>query len=92
MARDRAPAGAARSSRCELALRGSGATSRGSIFQRVLLLTLVVSLGGLIVLLWTCSRRRSPVLLDRGCDFFTCGYSSLRQRAGVRQGLSGRCS
>lgn len=55
----------------------------------MLLLTLFISLGVLLVLLWTTWTTAQPVFTDRGWDFVRSDVSSLASRAGVWQGIVG---
>jgi phosphate transport system permease protein len=73
----------------ELALRGRRVDVRGRAFQAMLLLTLLISLGVLLVLLWTTWTTAQPVFTDRGWDFVRSDVSSLASRAGVWQGIVG---
>ena len=73
----------------ELALRGRRVDVRGRAFQAMLLLTLFISLGVLLVLLWTTWTTAQPVFTDRGWDFVRSDVSSLASRAGVWQGIVG---
>ena len=73
----------------ELALRGRRVDVRGRTFQALLLLTLLISLGVLLVLLWTTWNTAQPVFTDRGWDFVRSDVSSLASRAGVWQGIVG---
>jgi len=73
----------------ELALRGRRIDVRGRAFQALLLLTLFISLGFLLVLLWTTWTTAQPVFTDRGWDFVRSDVSSLASRAGVWQGIVG---
>jgi len=73
----------------DLVLRGRRHDVRGRLFQAALLLTLLASLGVLLVLLWTTWSEAAPVLAERGLDFVTSDTSSLSSRAGVHQGLIG---
>lgn len=73
----------------ELALRGRRVDVRGRAFQAMLLLTLFISLGVLLVLLWTTWTSAQPVFTDRGWDFVRSDVSSLASRAGVWQGIVG---
>ena len=67
---------------CERALPGQRRDVRRIIFQLLLLLTLVFALGVLLVLLLDRRHRTAiPVLLDRGGEVFTSGYSSLPANA-----------
>ena len=73
----------------ERALRGKRADVSGVAFHAALLLTLVASLGILLVLLWTTWQKAQPVFAERGLDFVTSNGSALAFRAGVRQGIIG---
>jgi phosphate transport system permease protein len=73
----------------ELALRGRRVDVRGRAFQALLLLTLLISLGVLIILLWTTWNTAQPVFTERGWDFVRSDVSSLASRAGVWQGIVG---
>jgi phosphate transport system permease protein len=73
----------------ELALRGRRTDVLGRAFQAALLLTLLLSLGFLVVLLWTTWSAAAPVFQDRGFDFVTSNMSALPSRAGVLQGIIG---
>jgi phosphate transport system permease protein len=73
----------------ELALRGRRVDVRGRAFQAMLLLTLLISLGVLLVLLWTTWNTARPVFTERGWDFVRSDVSSLASRAGVWQGIVG---
>lgn len=73
----------------EAALRGRRGEVRGRVFQGTLLLTLLVSLGVLLTLVWTTWNQASPVFAERGWSFVTSNLSSLASRAGVRQGVVG---
>jgi phosphate transport system permease protein len=71
------------------ALSGRRTDVRGIVFQLLLLLTLVLAFAVLIVLLVDVSRTAIPVLMDRGEQIFSSGYSSLPENAGIRYGLIG---
>lgn len=73
----------------ERALRGRRADVGGRAFQGLLLLTLLISLGVLVVLLWTTWNTAQPVFAERGWDFVRSDVSSLASRAGVWQGIVG---
>lgn len=73
----------------EEALRGKRVDVRGRAFRLLLLLTLLASLGVLIVLLWTTWDRAQPVFAERGFGFVRSDVSSLASRAGVWQGVVG---
>ncbi len=71
------------------ALRGRRMDFSGLAFHGALLLTLVLSLGVLVVLLLQIGRDGLPVLTERGTEFLTSPNSSLADRAGVWQGIVG---
>lgn len=73
----------------EEALRGKRVDVRGRAFRLLLLLTLLASLGVLVVLLWTTWDRAQPVFAERGFGFVRSDVSSLASRAGVWQGVVG---
>ena len=73
----------------QAALLGRRADVRGRLFQAALLLTLLISLGVLVVLLITVIVDAWPVLAERGAEFVSSNTSSIESRAGVRQGLIG---
>jgi phosphate transport system permease protein len=73
----------------QAALLGRKADVRGRLFEAALLLTLLISLGVLVVLLTTVIIDAWPVLAERGADFVSSNTSSIETRAGVRQGLIG---
>jgi phosphate transport system permease protein len=73
----------------QAALLGRRADVRGRLFEAALLLTLLISLGVLVVLLTTVIVDAWPVLAERGADFVSSNTSSIDSRAGVRQGLIG---
>ncbi|HEY7477847.1 MAG TPA: phosphate ABC transporter permease PstA [Actinomycetota bacterium] len=73
----------------DAALRGQKRDVKGLLFKGVLLLTLLISLGVLIVLLWKVVADALPVFQDRGWSFVTSNTSPLPNQAGVRQGLIG---
>jgi phosphate transport system permease protein len=73
----------------ELALRGRHRDVAGRVFQAALLLSLLLSLGILIVLLGSALSAAWPVLSTRAGDFVTSNVSRLDTRAGVRQGIVG---
>ena len=70
-------------------LKGKSFDWRSSVFQFVLLLSLLLSLAVLIVLLVDVTRDGFSVFQDRGTDFVRSGLSSLPDRAGIWQGLIG---
>jgi phosphate transport system permease protein len=71
------------------ALLGRKLDLRGAVFEGALLLALLISLLVLVTLLTDIVRTGLPVFQDRGLDFVTSRVSSLPDRAGVVQGLSG---
>ena len=73
----------------ELSLHGRGHDVRGRILQAGLLLSLLASVGVLVVLLWTTWSQAAAVFAERGVGFVIEDTSSLASRAGVRQGLVG---
>jgi phosphate transport system permease protein len=73
----------------ERALRRRRVDVRGQTFQALLLLTLLISLGFLVVLVWTTWTTAQPVFTERGWDFVRSDVSSLATRAGVWQGIVG---
>jgi phosphate transport system permease protein len=73
----------------ELALRGQRHDVWGRVFAAALLLTLLASLGVLIVLLASVLADAWPVLSTRGVGFLNGNLSQFESRAGVRQGLVG---
>jgi phosphate transport system permease protein len=60
-----------------------------TIFQFLLLLTLILALAVLLVLLAQVTVKALPVLQDRGGQILSSGYSALAERAGVRYGIVG---
>ncbi|HET7234899.1 MAG TPA: phosphate ABC transporter permease PstA [Actinomycetota bacterium] len=71
------------------ALSGRHFDLKGFVFQIALLLTLVFALAVLIILLLDVLRTAVPLLLERGEQILTSGYSSLPANAGIKQGLIG---
>jgi phosphate transport system permease protein len=71
------------------ALSGRHFDLKGFVFQFALLLTLVFALAVLIILLLDVLRIAVPLLLERGEQILTSGYSSLPANAGIKQGLIG---
>jgi phosphate transport system permease protein len=71
------------------ALSGRRRGSRETAFSLLLFLTLAVALVVLLVLLFSVARTAIPVLRTRGGEIFRQGYSSLPERAGLKQGLVG---
>ncbi|CAN5604487.1 phosphate ABC transporter permease PstA [soil metagenome] len=62
---------------------------RGYLFEGALLMTLVISLGVLVTLLFDVTSRGAGVLIERGPDFLTSITSSRADRSGVVQGIIG---
>lgn len=73
----------------QAALSGRSADVRGQVFRAALLLSLLLSIGVLVVLLATIVVGAWPVLSTRGAEFLTSNVSSLPEQTGVRQGLTG---
>jgi phosphate transport system permease protein len=70
-------------------LRGGATDWRGVFLEGALLLSLLVSLGVLLVLLADIVVTALPVLTDRPVDFLTSPMSARAERAGIVQGLIG---
>jgi phosphate transport system permease protein len=70
-------------------LRGRRGDLRGYVFQVLLLLSLLISLLFLVVLLTDIVVKALPVFQERGTDVVRANISSLPERAGVAQGISG---
>lgn len=70
-------------------LRGKRHDPGGRIFEAVLLLTLLLSLGVLLTLLVDIINTGWEVFASRKTDFLTSNLSSIASRAGVWQGLVG---
>jgi phosphate transport system permease protein len=82
------PAGQVRGSVERALLRGrSDAASR--MFEWLLLVGLLLSLGVLIVLVGSTLVTAWPVFQERGTDFLTSDVSSIPSRTGVHQGIVG---
>lgn len=62
---------------------------RSYLFEAVLVLLLIISLGVLAWLLTVVFVRGAPTILDRGVDFFTSSLASQAEEAGVAQGIVG---
>jgi phosphate transport system permease protein len=71
------------------ALRRKRTDFVGQIFQALLLLGLLISLLFLVVLLFDIISKAIPTFQERGSDVVTATVSSLPERAGVSQGISG---
>lgn len=73
----------------ELALSGRRTDVRGRVFEALLLLALLASLGILLVLLVSTLQSAWPVLSTRGWDFVASNTSRFESRTGVWQGVIG---
>jgi phosphate transport system permease protein len=73
----------------ERRLRGGGFDVSSVIIEGALLLSLMISLGVLLVLIGDIFVRALPVLLDRPLDFLTSPLSARPENAGIAQGLVG---
>ena len=73
----------------EARLRGGKADIAGIALQVFLLLSLVISLGVLVVLLTDILIRALPAFTDRGLDLLTSPLSARPARAGMGQGIVG---
>ena len=71
------------------ALRRKRTDVAGQVFQVLLLLGLLISLLFLVVLLFDIISKAIPTFQERGSDVVTATVSSLPERAGVSQGISG---
>jgi len=71
------------------ALRRKRTDLGGQAFQVLLLLGLLISLLFLVVLLFDIISKAIPTFQERGSDVVTATVSSLPERAGVSQGISG---
>jgi phosphate transport system permease protein len=71
------------------ALRRKRTDVAGQVFQILLLLGLLISLLFLVVLLFDIISKAIPTFQERGSDVVTATVSSLPERAGVSQGISG---
>jgi phosphate transport system permease protein len=71
------------------ALRRKRTDVAGQTFQMMLLLGLLISLLFLVVLLFDIISKAIPTFQERGSDVVTATVSSLPERAGVSQGISG---
>lgn len=70
-------------------ISSAGRDWREAIFELGMLLTLFISLGVLVTLLWDVFAKALPVFQERGVDFLTSNLSSLPTLAGIRQGVLG---
>jgi len=73
----------------EARLRGGKTDVAGVALQVFLLLSLVISLGVLVVLLTDIVIRALPAFTDRGLDLLTSPLSARPARAGMSQGIIG---
>jgi phosphate transport system permease protein len=71
------------------ALRRKRSDVAGQLFQMLLLLGLLISLLFLVVLLFDIVSKAIPTFQERGSDVVTATVSSIPERAGVSQGISG---
>jgi phosphate transport system permease protein len=71
------------------ALIGKRKSRRDWLFEAVLLLALLFGLAVLLTLLVDVWQEGGSVITDRGADFVTSNLSSIPERAGIRQGLTG---
>jgi phosphate transport system permease protein len=71
------------------ALSGRRADVKGRVFEFLLLLSLLISLGVLIALLVSILAAAMPVFRERGWDFITSDTSRFDFRTGVKQGIVG---
>ena len=71
------------------ALRRRRTDLSGQVFQVLLLSALLISLLFLVVLLFDIISQAIPTFQERGADVLTGTVSSLPERAGVSQGISG---
>jgi phosphate transport system permease protein len=70
-------------------LQGRRLDLGSTLFESLLVLTLLVAIGVLVTLLVDVFSDGIPVLITRGPDFLTSGLSSSPERAGVAQGIVG---
>jgi phosphate transport system permease protein len=71
------------------AIQGRRLDVRGTIFEGLLVLALLVTIGVLVTLLVDVFADGLPVLTSRGADFLTSGLSSSPDRTGVGQAIIG---
>jgi phosphate transport system permease protein len=71
------------------AIQGHRRDVLGRMFQAFLVLTLVCTIGILLLLLGDVAVRGVPTLVERGSTFFTQGNSTSAARAGIGQALVG---
>ena len=73
----------------ERRLRSAGGDRRGLVLQAALVLSLLISLGVLVVLIGDIVVRSLPVFAERPIDFLGSALSSRPARAGILQGVLG---
>ncbi|HEX7195998.1 MAG TPA: phosphate ABC transporter permease PstA, partial [Candidatus Limnocylindria bacterium] len=73
----------------ERRLHAGGGDTGGLLLHGVLLLSLLISLGVLVVLVGDILIRSFPVFAERPADFLTSPLSSRPARAGIAQGILG---
>jgi phosphate transport system permease protein len=71
------------------ALSGRNVDVKGRVFELLLLVSLLISLGVLITLLLSILVEAMPVFRERGMDFLTSDTSRFDFRTGVKQGIVG---
>lgn len=71
------------------ALSGRHVDVKGRVFELVLFVSLLISLGVLITLLVSILADAMPVFRERGLDFLTSDTSRFDFRTGVKQGIVG---
>jgi phosphate transport system permease protein len=84
-----APRGSGASEAVAQALRGRRHDVRGLVFEGLLLLTLLLSLGLLVTLLVDVVNASLPAFSSHGSRFFTQPLSAISDNAGIKQGLIG---
>ena len=89
MASQAIPRRSATAEAVERRLRGGGVDVASLVVEALLLLSLLVSLGVLLVLLGDILIRALPVLTERPVDFLTSPLSGRPENAGIVQGLIG---
>ena len=70
-------------------LRGGGTDWRSWVLEGALLLSLLVSLGILVILIGDTVAKAMPILTDRPLDFLTSPVSARPERAGIVQAIIG---
>ena len=73
----------------ERRLRSAGGDRRGLVLQMALVVSLLISLGVLVVLIGDIVVRSLPVFAERPIDFLGSALSSRPARAGILQGVLG---